>query len=55
MGWLAEVVVGFWSIPVVLGCVLLFIFTLSQTLQNIFYSIFGNTTEHREKKSFSLK
>ena len=32
MGWLAEVVVGFLSIPVVLGCVLFFIFMLNQTL-----------------------
>ena len=32
VGWLAEVVVGFLSIPVVLGCVLFFIFTSNQTL-----------------------
>jgi hypothetical protein len=32
MGWLAEVVVGFLSIPMVLGCVLFFIFTLNQIL-----------------------
>ena len=32
MGWLAEVVVGFLSISVVLGCVLFFIFTFNQIL-----------------------
>ena len=32
VGWLAEVVVGFLSIPVVLGCVLFYFFTLNQTL-----------------------
>ena len=49
VGWLAEVV-GFWSIPMVLGCVLFFIFMLSQTLQNIFRNIFWNATKNGKKK-----
>ena len=50
MGWLAEVVVGFWSIPVVLGCVLLFIFTLSQHCK-IFSIAFLGIQPNTEKKN----
>jgi hypothetical protein len=58
VGWLAEVVVGFLSIPVVLGCVLRVCFLSFYVAPNIvkyFRDYFPKCKQTLKKQSFSLK